>query len=105
MCESDRQGLTMFSRGWACDLFVLFAQFQQEEARPKSGKPIDKTGLLEAESVDRDGNNRLDSNKPSFRVCYLITTQEVALTPRGENTSRVQMSRAKEASEVDFSRE
>ena len=27
VCESDRQGLTMFSRSWACDLSVLFAQF------------------------------------------------------------------------------
>ena len=27
VCVSDRQGLTMVSRSWACDLSVLFAQF------------------------------------------------------------------------------
>ena len=28
-CESDRQGLMMVSRSWACDLSVLFAQFHR----------------------------------------------------------------------------
>ena len=28
VCEGDRQGLTMVSRRWACDLSVLFAQFE-----------------------------------------------------------------------------
>ena len=28
VCESDRQGLMMFSRSWACDLSVLLAQFK-----------------------------------------------------------------------------